>query len=574
MRTRPLQLAPIALLLLTSTSIAGPTDLTCWLTNSSPPAGQAPIRRWSDTTKQIDVYVDSSPSTGVQTVHYNPIFVAKATEIAVERWNEQGGIPQRLVFAGFKTESAQQLPGSVVVISGDPNSCSADTFGSASAGCTLGSTGFCTSGAVTLWRRPVSICSSTYFWGDDYSDPNKQGDFVNIMVHELGHTLGRSDAYRTDCGIKNQTSVMETSDVQRRDLTDFDRSEMQAVYGSRAATNILMRRMLSSTTTAWGPVVNSGLGNFDIAPGPGSSQGFTSVPVTTTQFVGAATQIVIELFSGTQNWGAPLTLSGQFRAKKPVSTSLASTGEGVMAYMAEDGGNDSTRRLCIRRRTSGTNGTWGAETCSNPCNGAIPNNGVSTAYDPISGRFFVTHQCENDPQTSKVRVAALATATCAPGVFRCAEVSQLLDIGAAETPVVACGPTAYPGPYSSCRLVYAQRNLVGQKIAWRTLGFLPDSFGLNNELIIGSENQTQIESEHAPAVTYYGDAFQMALSYHGTSILTYYLFPTASQWVNDATLNTTGWVSPPFYSPTQTCMVKRGVTVCNDQLHVFWLQYR
>jgi hypothetical protein len=558
-------LAPIALLLIASTALAGtPTDLTCWLRNSSPAPGQPPIRRWSDSTQTISVFVDSSTTTsGVQTSFYNPYLVAKATEVAVERWNEQAGIPQRLVFAGFKTDAAPQALGTVVIQAGG---CAAESFGSASGGCDVDASGFCTKGRVSLFLSPTQFCGDPGArYADFYSDPNNQAGFVDVLVHEIGHTLGRSDAYRTACGQTNQTSVMETSDVQHRDLTDFDRLEMQAVYGTRAATNSVKRRMLWSTAVAWAAPVNTGITFVDIAPGPGSSSSVASIPVTTVRFFNTTTQIAVRLLIAAGSLQAETVLTGQFPARKPVSTSLGPNGSGVMAYMTETGGNNSDRQLCIRRRT---NGVFGPEGCSNPCSGTLPNNAVSTAHDPVTGRFLVAYTCEG-----QIRIRALATSVDCTALH-CAEVNAVLGAtSAAETPVVACQPNGQIG--SNCRLVYARRNVVGQKIAWRTFGVV---LGFSsNQITIGSEVPTDIESEHAPAVTYYGDAFQMALSRNGRLLQTYYMFPSYSGsgpgWTYDGTLNTTGWISPPFYSPTQQCINVAGQRSCT-QLHLLWVQYR
>jgi hypothetical protein len=563
-RTPVATLAPIALLLMTSTALAGtPTDLTCWMTNSSPAPGQPPIRRWSDSTQTINVLVDSSTTTsGVQTSFYNPYLVAKATEIAVERWNEQAGIPQRLVFAGFKTDGADQALGTVVIQAGG---CAAESFGAASGGCDVAA-GFCTKGQVSLFLSTTEFCGDpSARYADSYADPNDQAGFVDLLVHEIGHTLGRFDAYKTACGQTNQTSVMETADVQHRDLTDFDRLEMQAVYGTRAATSSVKRRILLSTEGAWSAPVNTGMTLVDIAPGPGSSSGVASIPVTTVRFFNTTTQNTVRLLTAAGGLLAETVLTGQFPARKPVSTSFGPNGGGVMAYMTETGGNNSERRLCIRRRTSGV---FGPEGCSNPCSGTLPNNAVSTAHDPVTGRFLVAYSCEG-----QIRIRALATSVDCTALH-CAEVNAVLSLtSAAETPVVACEPNGQAG--SNCRLVYARRNVVGQKIAWRSFGVV---LGFSsNQITIGNEVPTEIESEHAPAVTYYGDAFQMALTRNGTLLQTYYMFPSYSGsgpgWTYDGTLNTTGWISPPFYSPTQQCISVAGQRSC-AQLHLLWVQYR
>jgi hypothetical protein len=566
------KLAPLALLLTTSTAIGGPpTEPSCWMSVSSPPPGGPSFKRWADTTQRINVYVDTSTTPdrfggmhGVQSISYNPYYVAKATEIAVERWNEQAGIPQRLVFEGFKTDSPDnpRPPNSVVIEAGGCIRPVPERPIVASAGCTPDkASGFCTTGTVTLHSSYFPYCD-TFSWGAEYSDPNDQTNFVDVLVHELGHTLGRSDAHESTCGVDLQTTVMETSNIAR-DLTDFDRSESQAVYGSRAATNVLRRRMLVSTTSAWGAPTNVGVTFVDIAPGPGSSWGFTSIPVTTVRFINNTTTIAFRLLSGTQGLSPETLMTGQFPARKPASTSLGPTGSGVMAYMAETGGNTSERQLCIRRRT---NGVWSAEGCSNPCaSGQLSNNAVSTAYDPVSGRFLVAHACEG-----YIRVSALATSVDCTSL-KCAQVSALRYVSAAETPVVACEPGGQVG--SNCRLVYAQRNVVGQRIAWQSFGFVSDPYGFNNAITFGVENQTRIESPHAPAVTYYGDAFQMALTRNGTLLQTYYMFPWSTEWTFDGTLNSTGWISPPFYSPTKQCVSFGGFRSC-EQLHLFWVQYR
>jgi hypothetical protein len=201
-------------------------------------------------------------------------------------------------------------------------------------------------------------------------------------------------------------------------------------------------------------------------------------------------------------------------------------------------------------------------------------NGVSTAYDPISGRFLIAHACPD-----RSNIIALATPSCS--TTACREVStEIIGANAAETPVVACGNQymvtgGVTSLYSNCRLVYAQSTVAGQNIAWRVFGMKPGVLGRSASILVGGENQTNIGSEHAPAVAWYIDSFIMALSVHGTEIRTYYSAPWAPEvWTQDTTVNSTGWVSPPFLSPTHWCQyIPRRPPVCYDELHIFWTSY-
>lgn len=124
---------------------------------------------------------------GVQNAGLNASNVALAMETAIERWNEQSGTTIRLVSGG--------LTSNTTVSSG-------------------------------ILIRGVTGCTT---------HPASHG---TGLVHELGHTMGRNDAYNfpTSCDLKAcalaHETVMTCTDGQ--DLTDFDRTDHQSVYGDRA----------------------------------------------------------------------------------------------------------------------------------------------------------------------------------------------------------------------------------------------------------------------------------------------------------------------------------------------------
>lgn len=554
-----------------STSAYAAPDPNCWIT-----------RKWPS-PRTIPVYVSTNVTEGVARAGYDSTFVDAATRIAVARWNEQGGSQLRLKFMGETTLTRAQQGNAVVVV----GSATCSRFIATGSSTQYPNNPLIAgSGTVTLiWKSLVdgttNVCTS-YTHLEHQSYAGRPDTFVDVMTHELGHVLGRLDAYpygdnaaNPQCGLDHPT-IMNGSPETFQDLTDFDRTDTQATYGSRMVTDFthLWRRQQGATTAT-----DEGTGEWDVAPAPGSSYQPGAIPVSLVHPAYYIASIVARSFSALGRWagtGSDWNLgSYSYYSHKPASVSYGPNGDGVAAYIVETPTTGGQRVVCYQRK-SGTN--WTNPICLEEGNICRPTrNSISTAYDPVSGRFLMAYQCDE----YIARIHAFSVPDCTDP--SCQEIfMDTSGITAAETPVLACSPMdaslgGVTEPHSNCRIVYARANTVGQKLAWRYLGIVPSADPATApSFSLGSENAVSgIESDHAPAVTWFVDRFRMALTVDDSRIEMYSMLPTQPVWVFTERVNPdpygeNSWISTPFLSGTMFC---RYGFPCTEKLWMFWLRY-
>jgi len=557
--------ATIALLVPLAANAADPN---CWV---SAPTSSG-IRQWHPGVT-IPVYIGIG-SGGVQNIKYDPSTLALALQTAIERWNEQTGTTIHLTYGGMTTSSPTVNGG--ILILGSPG-CS--NFYASSGLSPPGSDGYSTTGTISL---------SGYYYGSNgactLTDDTAYGlhwypqELVDMLVHELGHAMGRTDAYSfptscdpNACGTAHNT-VMSCAEGQ--DLTDFDRTDHQSVYGDRASATTLSHMTQTAGSSTWAAVVVEGSSvGWEAPPGSGSSYQTFDAPVPLVGQVGSSTQVVLNQFRWDQAWENGIVVNTTYVTRHPVSSSFAPNGSAIMAYVADTG---SPTSLAVCHRLRDTSGVWGAESCLVPnantvCTGIV-RDGVSTAYDPSSGRFLIANQCYH-ASAHQVVIRSIAPPGCT-NILTCQTTAQLFYAMPAETPTMACSdytPTTEP-LWSNCRVVWAQRDVYGQPIAWKNFGI--DS---QHNVVVNPTTHTApgIFSDHAPSVAWFNNAFEMAVVRFGQDITLYSLGASASatSWTGAGTMNSTGWVSAPYLATTHGCRHTIFGNFCSDKLNLFWLNY-
>ncbi|MHC4388721.1 MAG: matrixin family metalloprotease [Planctomycetota bacterium] len=84
-------------------------------------------------------------------------------------------------------------------------------------------------GACTIWYSPATktivefdiVFETDYTWGDADDDPGVM-DLQNIAIHDLGHALGLSDVYETDCSEVTMYGYSGNGETKKRDIEEPD----------------------------------------------------------------------------------------------------------------------------------------------------------------------------------------------------------------------------------------------------------------------------------------------------------------------------------------------------------------
>lgn len=73
------------------------------------------------------------------------------------------------------------------------------------------------------------VFNDYYNWGDAKFNSTLM-DFENIATHELGHAVGLSDLYNTECSEQTMYGYSQEGDIEKRTLEDGDIAGIQSLY--------------------------------------------------------------------------------------------------------------------------------------------------------------------------------------------------------------------------------------------------------------------------------------------------------------------------------------------------------
>jgi hypothetical protein len=522
---------------------AAATDAACWM--------GAPPFRWEPPPLggviDIPVYIDTSDTHGIQWSGYNSYDYILSVWVALARWNEQSGAKLRFRYAGtvdVGPAEPSELPRGVYLHGVPPSepggqvSCDL-AFGRANAADADGD-GYIDYGWVVIPGAAANCTARTML----------PAQLTQVLVHELGHTLGRNDAYENSCGDDHSTVMAQTFP----DLTLFDALETQSVYGVRSTItggSATKRRVLHVSGGAW-----SGMTTVDSTPrmtrpGPSSSVRNGSLQMAWRETTTSGVMRVVRRMVGTASVGA--TTTDDVAATSPISIAHAPDGATLMAYVKDNPQAGLSAAICWRLSSNGGS-TYGAETC----NGTAGYHGVGTAYDPLSKMLVLGFS--NYDGNIVLKSLATTQSTTTP------RTTTYTGRSGAEGVAIACADTVASGS-GNCRVVYAAANRYGQPIEWfdTSISFLGFSSG--------NIHTTTLFSQNVPAVAWFHNRFHLAYSYLDQAIYHHDMTRTGTSWTYRSTPVTgsgTSWLSPPHLAPTTEC----NGDICAPRLQLIWLQYQ
>jgi hypothetical protein len=94
-------------------------------------------------------------------------------------------------------------------------------------------------GVTTVWYTRIGkrivefdmLLNTDFAWGDATVDPALM-DLQNILVHELGHSVGLADIYTTTCSTVTMYGYSTEGETSKRTIEQPDITGLQAMYGA------------------------------------------------------------------------------------------------------------------------------------------------------------------------------------------------------------------------------------------------------------------------------------------------------------------------------------------------------
>jgi hypothetical protein len=264
-----------------------------------------------------------------------------------------------------------------------------------------------------------------------------------LLVHELGHALGRTDAYAfINCN--EAGSVMGT----QAELTRFDKQAHQEVYGSRAPVTRASYRVRQVGTT-W--TEERTLPGDDLLYHVNSSASYGSIYAVLGWVRQRATTALDILKARLFYESLDAVEALPVETHTPTAAALSPQGEGILVYQRED--QDYGGRKVSFRRSTSQGAAFRAETYV----ATTSRGSVSAAYDPVSGAFLIGWTANDQ----SVRIRTIRPS----GSPYPSQTTALSTHKAADAPGLVCAPT-YSLNNKNCRLAYAHADSYGQTLRW------------------------------------------------------------------------------------------------------------
>lgn len=507
-------------------------NLNCWFNWN----GEA--IHWNSSV--VPVYINVSNDKGVHTSGVDTLSFYLTLENAIATWNEKAGSDLLLEFGG--TTTAATLPGAIVV-SGGGSACYAK-----------GGKGgvFPLDDTVVQWGDVV-----IYQWVANNqgmctgAEHNRTPSSLRLLLeHELGHAMGRLDAYNNPgCGLPvTDHTVMDSS----ASLTRFDKTQHQAVYGERDGIPELK---IMSTSGTWSDH-SLALSNVQYAPSGVDSFGTATTlsPFTVSNGDGTTTLKLA------RSWllGHYETITLAHDTHESAAASIAADGTAIVAYLLPYPTATQTHWQVCYRVSSDHGATFGPGVCpsSIPGGNQTYHPSVSVAYDHLSKNFVLAWK--SSPSEVTLRTVQSGSSTTSQRTKR-------VDVATERTPKVVCADATSPNS-PNCRLIYSDSTRYGQILSWAEFSVM-SWWGLI--LVDTTVHSAGFAVDRDPAVAWFNGQFHLAYTYDSNRGVEHRVMERdGTSWSVVGQLNSSGHVSSPSLSSTRFCFWG-----CSEVMHLFWLRY-